>query len=233
MFGVNNKKDGWPVTAKFCRGYTLVELLLAIFIFSLVVASVYGAYKVTFSVVHDSEHQALVADRSGFVLTRLTEDLESLILGKGAFLLGEEQSYAGARKDGLSFLSSAQVFLGKTDMPRGRLLISYLAEIDDRSGLLSLYRSETEVLPGIKIGEGMTQKHLLCSGLKELKLTYRDKTGNEVTTWKSDGNTAEDSQESTKLPLMVGVEMVFPEAAVGQKVQVFRTSIALPQPAGS
>jgi general secretion pathway protein J len=89
------------------------------------------------------------------------------------------------------------------------------------------------VLPGIKIGEGMTQKHLLCSGLKELKFTYRDKTGNEVTTWKSDGNTAEDSQESTKLPLMVGVEMVFPEAAVGQKVQVFRTSIALPQPVGS
>lgn len=231
MFGVN-KQGGQSVAAKICGGYALVELLLAIFIFSLVVASVYGAYKASFSIIHDSEHQALFADRSGFVLSRITDDLESLILGEGAFLLGEEQSFAGGRQDRLSFLSSAQVFLGKTDMPRGRLLISYFAEIDDRSGLLNLYRSETEVLPGIRIGEGTTQKHLLCSDLAEMKFTYREKAGNGMTTWKSEENIAEEGQESTKLPVMVGVEMIFPETAVGQKVQVFRTSIALPQPVG-
>jgi len=229
MFSVRSKQGERPVAGESCQGYTLVELLLAMFVFALVVSSVYGSYKATFAIIHGSEHQATIADRSGFVLSRITEDLESLILGKGGFLFGEEQTFAGGRKDSLSFLSSAQIILGKTDVSRGRILLSYLAEVDDRSGLLFLYRAETAILPGVKFGEGMTQKYLLCSGLKEIRFTYRDTAGNMITTWKGDGSDMDKGQEAQMLPVMVGVELLFPETVYSQKTQVFRTIVTLPQ----
>lgn len=229
MCSGRSKQGERLATGKSCQGYTLLELLLAMFVFALVVSSVYGSYKATFAIIHGSEHQAAIADRSGFVLARITEDLESLILGKGVFLFGEEQSFAGGRKDSLSFLSSAQIILGKTDMPHGRILISYLAEVDDRSGLLSLYRAETAILPGVKFGEGVRQKNLLCSGLKELRFTYHDTAGNVITTWKGDGSDKDKNREAQLIPVMVGVELIFPETVLDKKMQVFRTIVALPQ----
>ncbi len=229
MFSGRSKQAELPAAGESCQGYSLVELLVAMFVLALVVSSVYGSYKATFAIIHGSEHQATIADRSGFVLTRIAEDLESLILGKGGFLFGEEQSFAGGRKDSLSFLSSAQIILGKTDVSRGRILISYLAEIDDRSGLLFLYRTETAILPGVKFGQGVMQKYLLCSGLKELRFTYHDKEGNMITTWNTNGSDIDKGKEAQMLPVMVGVELLFPETAYNQKTQVFRTIVALSQ----
>ena len=229
MYSERSKQGERPTADESCQGYTLVELLLAMFVFALVVSSVYGAYKATFAIIHSSEHQATIADRGGFVLSRITEDLESLILGKGGFFFGEEQSFAGGRKDSLSFLSSAQIILGKTDVPRGRVLINYFVEVDDRSGLLSLYRAETAILPGVNMGEGVRQKYLLCSGLKELRFTYHDTIGNVITTWQGDGSDMDKDREAQMLPVTVGVELVFPETALGKKMQVFRTIVALPQ----
>jgi general secretion pathway protein J len=229
MCSGRNKQAEWLVADESCQGYSLVELLLAMFVFALVVSSVYGSYKATFAIIQGSEHQATIADRSGFVLSRITEDLESLILGKDGFLFGEEQSFAGRRKDSLSFVSSAQIILGKTDVRRGRILISYLAEVDDRSGLLSLFRAETAILPGVKFGEGVSQKNLLCGGLKELRFTYHDSSGKVITTWKGDGSDIDNGQEAQMLPVMVGVELLFAEGALDKKMQVFRAIVALPQ----
>ncbi|MBU1565926.1 MAG: hypothetical protein KJ630_09895 [Proteobacteria bacterium] len=202
---------------------------MAIFIFAVVVSSVYGAYRTIFTIIHSSEKHAVLADRGGFVLSRMTEDLQSLILGKSGYFLGEEQSFAGARKDNLSFLSSAQIILGKTDMPRGRVLIRYFAEVDDRSGLFSLYRSEVAIMPGVKLDEEVTQKYLLCSGLKEIRFTYHDMAGSVVTTWKSDSDDTGKDQATPKIPFMVELELVFSENTSAKKTQVFRTIVALPQ----
>lgn len=230
MFGVKSENSRWPTTENSRRGYTLVELLVAMCIFALVVASVYGAYKTTFTTVQGSEHQAVRADRSGFILSRITEDLESLILGKRCLLLGEEHSAAGVHRDSLSFLSSAQILLGKDDIPRGRLLIEYSTDRDERSGLLALYRTETQVFPGVAVGaSGVAQKNLLCRDLKEIRFTYHDVSGNILTRWKSDGSDNEKDQEVVKIPVLVYATLVFPGVASEKSEQTFTAGIALAQ----
>lgn len=226
----NSTKGGCRVAARILyQGFTLVEVLIAVFIFSLVMVSVYGAYRATFAVVHGSEHEVMLADRGGFILSRLGDDLESLILGKDCYLRGEEHSFAGARNDSISFLSSAQIILGKTDVPQGRLLITYTAEPDDRSGLLHLYRAETEVLPGVKLGEGPSHKYLLASGLKEVRFTYHGEDGNPASNWENSGNGAEQGQGTSVLPVRVGVELSFPKKTDGGRVQVFKATVNISQ----
>jgi len=230
MCHVNSNKGGCRLGARMlCRGFTLVEVLIAIFIFSLVIATVYGAYRATFAVVDSSQHEVMLADRGGFILSRLGDDLDSLILGKNSFLRGEEHSIAGARNDSISFLSSGQIILGKSDVPHGRLLITYTAEPDDRSGLLHLYRAETEVLPGIKLGEGPSHKYLLASGLKEVRFTYHGEDGSAASNWQKSGTGAEQDQETSVLPVRVGVELSFPKKTVGGRLQVFKATVNISQ----
>ena len=224
---VKNTKGRSFLSVTLCRGYTLVELLLALFIFSLVVALVYATYRVTFSLIHGSEHQAALAEQSGLLLSQLTDDLESLILGDDVFFLGEEQTVNGGRRDRLVFLSSSHIVLEKDEIPRGRTLVGYSAEGDQQSGLLALYRSETEVLPGSKTGEGLTQKHLFFKGLKELRFHYYDSNGNILTAWNSDAIERDKDTESPALPVMVGVELVFPDLSATSKVQVVGAKVAL------
>jgi general secretion pathway protein J len=225
----SNKGGGRGAAGMLCRGFSLVEVLIAIFIFSLVMVSVYGAYRATFTVVDGSQHEVMLADRGGFILSRLSDDLDSLILGKSCYLRGEEHSIAGARNDSISFLSSAQIILGKSDVPHGRLLITYTAEPDDRSGLLHLYRAETEVLPGVKLGEGRSHKYLLASSLKEVRFTYHGEDGSAVSNWENSGNGAEQGQATSMLPVRVGVELSFPKKTAEGKMQVFKATVNISQ----
>lgn len=225
----SNKGGGRGAAGMPCRGFTLVEVLIAVFIFSLVMASVYGAYRATFVVVHGSQHEVMLADRGGFILSRLGDDLDSLILGKDCYLRGEEHSFSGARNDSISFLSSAQILLGKSDVLHGRLLITYTAEPDDRSGLLHLYRAETEILPGVTLGEGPSHKYLLASGLKEVRFTYYGEDGSAATNWQNSGNGTEHGQASSVLPVRVGVELSFPKKTAEEKMQVFKATVNISQ----
>ncbi|MDK9708458.1 MAG: prepilin-type N-terminal cleavage/methylation domain-containing protein [Desulforhopalus sp.] len=230
MCRVNSNSVGNPPAAtRHHQGFTLVEVLIAVFIFSLVMASVYGAYRATFAVVHGSEHEVMLADRGGFILSRLSDDLDSLVLGKNSYLRGEEHSVSGARSDSIAFLSSARIILGKSDLPQGRLLIIYTAEPDDRTGLLQLYRTETEVLPGVKLGEGPSRKHLLASGLKEVRFVYQDEGGSHTSHWQKGGNDVDQGQETAVLPARVGVELFFPKKAAEKKMQIFKTIVNIAQ----
>ena len=222
-----NKKGRPFLSVNMGRGYTLVELLLALFIFSLVVALVYGTYSVTFALIHGSEHQAALAEQSGLLLSQLTDDLESLVLGDDAFLQGEEHTFNGGRMDRLVFLSSSHIVLAKDEIPRGRTVVGYSAEVDQQTGLLALYRSETEVLPGIKTGEGVTQKNLFFKGVKELRFNYYDGRGNILTAWNSEAIELDKGLESPVFPVMVGVELVFPDLSATSKVQIIGAKVAL------
>lgn len=225
----SNKGEGRVAATTLCRGFTLVEVLIAVFIFALVMVSVYGAYRSTFAVVDGSQHEVMLADRGGFILSRLGDDLESLILGKDCYLRGEEHSFAGARNDSIAFLSSAQIILGKSDVLHGRLLITYTAEPDDRSGLLHLYRAETEILPGVKLGAGPSHKYLLASGLKEVRFTYYGEDGSVATNWENTGNGSEQGQATSVLPVRVGVELSFPKKTAEGKMQIFKAAVNISQ----
>jgi general secretion pathway protein J len=213
------------------RGFTLVELLIAIFIFAIVISSVYGSYRATFHIVHGSEYQLKIANSARVVMERLSEDLGSIVTGPGGEFLGVSHTYSDARGDSLSFVSSAHLVLRKTDTLSGHALIEYLPELDLDTGFLNLYRSDMVLLPGVERGGGDVQKHLICRGLQEFRFTYVEQDGNENEDWEveevlsqSEGGASGESP----FPSLVQVELKFSESVESDNSTVFKTVFGLP-----
>lgn len=212
------------------RGFTLVELLIAIFIFAIVVSAVYGSYRATFQIVHGSEYRLRIANSARVVLERVTEDLGSIVTGTGGVFSGETHAFSGKRGDSLSFVSNAHLVLSKTDTLSGPALISYQVEADEETGLLNLYRSDIVLLPGTETDSDDARKHLICRGLQEFQFTYLDQDGNETDDWQveeivSGGEGA--ATEKSSFPSLVYIELKFAESVESDISTVFRTAVDL------
>jgi general secretion pathway protein J len=216
------------------RGFTLVELLIAIFIFAIVVSVVYGSYRATFHIVHGSEYRLHIANSARIVLERVAEDLGSIVTGPGGVFSGEMHDYSGKRGDSLSFVSNAHLVLRKTDTRSGPVLIRYQVELDEETGLLNLYRSDIVLLPGTEIDDDDddddARKHLICRGLQEIQFTYFDQDGNETEEWQveelvSSGEGA--ATEKSPFPSLVYVELRFAESVESDVSTVFKTAVVL------
>ena len=212
------------------RGFTLVELLIAIFIFAIVVSAVYGSYRATFHIVHGSEYRLRIANSARIVLERVAEDLGSIVTGPGGAFSGETHDYSGKRGDSLAFVSNAHLVLRKTDTRSGPVLIRYEVEPDEETGLLNLYRSDIVPLPGTEINDDDARKLLICRGLQEIQFTYLDLDGNETEEWQveevvSPGEGA--AAEKSPFPSLVSVELRFAESAESDVSTVFKTAVAL------
>lgn len=213
------------------EGFTLVEILIAIAIFAVVISTVYGSYRATFHIIHGTETRLEVANSARIVLDRLADDLASIVTGPGGRFTGERHDYSGARGDSLSFVSASHLVLNKTDILNGHSLVEYTAELDPKTNLLDLYRSDVVLLPGTILDEEKVKKHIICRGLKEIGFTYLGRDGNDSEEWQ----VAEikppvfgQVQTASPFPALVYVELRFGEAKEKDGDTVFRTAINLP-----
>lgn len=215
------------------RGFTLVELLIAIFIFAIVVSSVYGAYRSTFKIVHDSESLLATSRTARVAMERMTDDLISIVGDSGGELRGEKHDISGARGDSLAFVSSVHLVLSKTETLNGYSSIAYTVELDKDDGLLNLYRSDTVLLPGGNPQEKDLRKEMLAKGLKEMRITYLDKDGKKTDDWHSDEGQkmlgAKGTQIEPLLPALIYLHLSFGKSIDSKGGTVFETAVALPQ----
>lgn len=205
------------------RGFTLAELLIAIVIFTVVIAMVYGAYNATFKVIANADSNSRYAERARVTLERIAEDLQSLYLGSTGMLIGETASFGEFRGDTLSFTSRAHLIFNNNEPLRGYATISYSIEEDPESGLLLLYRADVPVLPGAEVDE--TKGFLLCDGLREVIFTYIDREGNESDSWSSQGRSREG--DGVVLPAMVRVKIGFTGSEEEESVINYSIAVAL------
>lgn len=210
------------------NGWTLLEVLLAMAIFSLVAAMGVGVYRATLANLSRASEENEAIERSGAILARLGEELASLVVDDEAMFVGEENNSASGRRDSLHFLGNSPLLLDKNDRSRGRVLIGYLTEPDGSSGLLNLYRIEKAILPGMEQGRAPGERYLLTRGVRELGLTYHRADGSVVSNW-AGREDAGLSDETQALPRAVVVELVFPPLAKRREVRRFSTLILLPQ----
>ncbi len=209
-------------------GFTLIELLFAIFIFTIVISSVYGAYNVTFHIIHGSEAYLNESHKARAALERISEDLTAFVTGPGAFLQGTEQEVSGGRGDSISFISSTHISLRENDTLRGDTLIQYSSQADETNGTIRLMRSDTIKLPGAATDDTSEANFLLCSGLKEVRFTYFNKDGQETTEWETESLVQEDGTEILpELPVMISIELIFPTEDTDKNGSNFKTAVAL------
>jgi len=207
------------------KGFTLVELLIAIVIFAVVISLVYGAYNATFTVIANANADSKYGERARITLERFVDDLEGFYLGSSGMLIGETASFGEYQGDSLRFTSRAHLVFNKNERPGGDTVISYRVEEDADTGLLRLFRVDEPVLPGVAFNAD-EQGFVFCEGLREVVFTYVDKDGNESEDWTTQEKTGDGKVE---LPRMVKLRIGFVSDEAENTILSFTTAVAIPQ----
>jgi len=217
------------------RGFTLLEILIAIFILALVVSAVFGAFSGTFKVVNETEAQEEIYTAARVALERISEDLASVCgtgLSKGEqpqagatrkrfLFVGEDLQVDDKNADTLRFLSAAHLSFKTGRQAEGPAEINYYTEYSEETGALALYRSDTlDYLEGAEKGQGGL---LLCEGLKWLDFIYYDRDGDAHNTWDTT-----QSSGMAQLPSRVEISVGFENALDPENPLQFMTGVALP-----
>ncbi|MBW2111687.1 MAG: prepilin-type N-terminal cleavage/methylation domain-containing protein [Deltaproteobacteria bacterium] len=194
------------------KGFTLVEILIAIFIFALIASAIFTAYTGTLKMMDQTESRADTAEMAGIALERISEDLESAYFPRSVHTPGpagtedQEILFAGEKKEEEPGAEPTEI-------------VYYATEDDDN--LLTLYRSDTPLArdrPDSEKG-GL----LLCQGLSSISFTYYDSEGEAHDTWDPGEGTAKG-----KLPSRVAISLEFTTPADPDTPYRFMTAVAIP-----
>lgn len=217
------------------KGFTLIEVLLAIFIFAIVISLIFTAYTGSIRIMNETDNEAGNSRQASIALERMTEDLESISrsawikpVGTGESapsgrFLGENVEIDGQSADRIRFLSKARVVFDDQQPEAGVVEISYyLKKADEQQVGLVLYRSETPVLE-TSPAEG-TGGLDLCRDLRSIKITYLNENGETVEEWDSAS-----SETNNLLPRAVTITLSFKDPSGDEEtVYPFRTSVMIP-----
>jgi general secretion pathway protein J len=212
------------------RGFTLLEILIALSIFAVVVTTIFGSYNFIFSSTDDFDSGIAVYESARNCLNRMTLDLQAVYVtfppaytlpGQDASpdtyrFFGEMETVGGASFSRLRFTSLAHVAFEKS-RPEGIAEIVYYVQPGD-NGTFILRRSDT-LYPYHPFQEKGTDP-ILCENLKSLRFTYYDPEGDDADHWDSD---SDDFKYAT--PRAVSIQL---ELGTGSSSQQFATLVTLP-----
>ena len=212
------------------QGFTLLEILLAIFIFSIVISALYGSYAATFRVIDTVEQQATAYRQARIAMARITEDLESSYYSEQVTdtepFVGSEGEVQGMRADTLRFVSKAHLVFSDEELAAGKAQIFYDVQEDETGGVLALYRHDIPELTTVPNEE--SDGLLLCDNLLEVSFSYFDSAGNEQSSWDAADSGFEEKTARERIPQMVAIRLRFKNASKPEEPYTFMTSTVLP-----
>jgi len=214
----------------YSRGFTLLEILIAIFIFGIVVTTIFGSYNFIFSTTDAFESGIAVYEPARNCLNRMTTDLQAVHVSfPPAYtppgldappdlyrFSGETDTVGNTVFSRLRFTSLAHVAFEK-NRQEGIAEIVYYVQPGD-NGTFILRRSDT-LYPYKPFREKGTDP-ILCENLKSLKITYYDAEGTDADHWNSDSN-----EFKYTTPRAVGIQL---ELGNESSSQQFATLVTLP-----
>ena len=215
------------------KGFTLLEILIAMFIFGVVLTTIFTSYTGTFRIIDDTESQTDIYAMARTVLIRMQEDLESIHFNETgsskseksslerATFLGKKKEINGKDADTLRFLSRAHLIFDEEDENPGVAEISYYVSENEVEDSLALYRTDRPDLEGPQ--EEGTGGLILCDNLFSINITYHDADGEMHEAWDSS-----EDEFKHKLPVMVSILLEFVNIRNVEKPYKFMTRVALP-----
>ena len=214
------------------KGFTLLEILLAFFIFAILFSVIFASYSGSFKTIDMTEARMELYRKAAIAMDRISEDIQASYISNlpsnsfgepAAYtrFLGEDKDINGMSADSMSFFSRIRpLFDDVMEMSTGQL-VSYDVIQGDEEGELVLLRSEEpEFIKVSEESEGLP----LCDGLQAIVFTYFNDDGESYESWDSD------SEDSTQiLPRMVSISLEFLNYENPDAPFTFMTSIALPE----
>ena len=206
------------------KGFTLIEILIAVFILGIVLSTVYASYTGTFRTIRATETDAELYGMARTVLERMTRDLEATAPWKGAFTFSARPYYLGDREfTRLTFRSTAHIAFGEKEEPAGIAVIEYGVEEGTEKEGYALSRSDSlHRDPGKE--EAPTGGFLLCDRVETLTYRFFDSAGKAYETW-DDG---QDEAQKKKAPAMVEIRLGLVNEKDREHPFPFMTRVRLP-----
>lgn len=209
------------------RGFTLLEILMAISIFAIVISLAYGSYRSTFRVIDQTEARAEIANQARIAMDRLLQDLNCLYPGTDGFLVGATQTIDGNRADTAQFTSTAHLRLNRNQPPAGYATIAYTVREDKETGALNLFRQDRAFHPGEPEEQSGAAEALLCGGLREVRFLYADHNGDLKDDWDSKA-IAEADTGARWFPEWIEITLLFVDPAVDGASVRFTSAATFP-----
>jgi len=206
------------------RGFTLLEILIAIAILAVVMATIYAAYSGTLTVIKELDDDSRAYSMARMTLDRMSRDLSSLQRFEDGIFLQSKKSTIGSHEfTSLAVWSAAHLAFGEDELPGSPSFITYFVK-EDKNGGFSLWRSdvaETRPSPDQKADDGM----MICQNLQAINFKYYDENGREDDSW--DTTSLSDTQKG-KPPVLVQIELVLANVRDVEKPYKFITRVFLP-----
>ena len=224
---------------KSAKGFTLLEVLIAISILAVIISTIFVSYTGTFRLIDDIEDQAEIYGMARIALNRMVEDLEctyrsnsedededeeeeeeGAVPNEWAGFVGKDEEIKERSADSLSFLSNAHILMDEDEKGSAIAKISYdVRESRDQEGLV-LYRTDTPELAEESADESAGLP--LCDGLYSVNFTYYDADGGEHRDWVLD----DDFDEAA--PALVFILIEFINKSNPELPYKFMTKVMLP-----
>jgi general secretion pathway protein J len=202
---MNNTDPGASKKARMAGGFTLLEIMMAIFIFALIITTVFGSFRVVFSSADAVGGDVAVFETARICLMRMASDLESIVITdyprykKPDFnseeqdmyrLVGDTTDVAGSSFSRLRFTSLSHVALNQDPRQGVCRIIYYVDEgVDDQL----VIRRADHLYPFPEFEESQDDP-VLCDNVLALEFEYIDEEGETIDSWDSESS---DNQYAT------------------------------------
>ena len=207
-----------------CRGFTLMEILIAIFILGVVLTTIYAAYSGTLRVIREIDDDTLAYKMARITLDRMNRDITSILKSGKVFVFQSEKTIINRREYSSLFMwSSGHLAFGEDELSGAPASIAYFVK-EDKEGGISLRRSDVS---GPNPSEEKKKEGgiIICRGLQSLKLKFYDESGKDYDTWDTSAST---SPQKGRPPAVVQVDLMLDNPRDTEKPYKFMTKICLP-----
>jgi len=220
-----------PLELKQKTGFTLLEIMISIFIFSIIITTVFASYRSVFFSAEKINAGLDLYGMTGSCLNRISLDLNGIAIShlpeytKPEFdsipdpyrVVGDRSDMSGADFPRLRFSSRSHVPLDGSVYESVAEIVYYVSE-DEGSGYM-LRRSDRLYPYGPP--EEQADDPVLCEKLKSLVFTYYDTEGESYDSWNSESeDVSYATPKSINILLEVGDE--------GVASRLFETMVMLP-----
>jgi len=211
------------------HGFTVAEILIAIFIFTVIVTTVFGSYRATSEQVDIVSKNRKLVEMGRISLDRITRDLKALHVSQPPEysqpefnsdpdpyrLMGTNETISSRNFASLQFTSFAHLPVRPSRLFGIAQIVYYV--MPDESDQFHLYRAD-QLYP-YEPFEADPEDPILCGPIRSFAITYYDNAGNTYDTWDSESDANEFST-----PVAVGIRL---EIGNEEEFQIFSTRVKL------
>jgi prepilin-type N-terminal cleavage/methylation domain-containing protein len=212
------------ILCQTARGFTLVEILIAIFILGVVLTTVYAAYSGTLRVIRELDDESLIYKMGRMTLDRMSRDICAAQRSGSAFVFQSEKKTFGRNEFNTLFVWSAGHLVFDEDELSGQpASIAYFVK-EEKDGSFSLWRSDVAG-PKPSMEKKSEGGLIICQNLQALNLKFYDESGKDYDVWDTQASI---EQQKGKPPMFVQIELVMENARDTEKPYKFKTKVFLP-----